>query len=40
LRLFRESFFRVVRILVRTSRRSMDDDITPVRAENLFWFML
>ncbi len=39
LRLFRESFFRVVRILVRTSRRPMDDGITSVRAENLFWFM-
>ncbi len=39
LRLFRENFFRVVRTLVKTSRRLMNDDITSIRAENLFWFI-
>jgi hypothetical protein len=39
LRLFKKSFFKVVRILVKTSRRLMSDDITSIRAENFFWFM-
>jgi hypothetical protein len=39
LRLFKENFFKIVRILVRTSRRLMNDDITSIRAENLFWFI-
>ncbi len=38
LRLFKENSFKVVRILVRTSRRLMSDDITSIRAENLYVF--
>ncbi len=38
LRLFKKSSFKVVRILVKTSRRLMSDDITSIRAENLYVF--
>jgi hypothetical protein len=38
LRLFKESSFKVVRILVKTSRRLMNDNITSIRAENLYVF--
>ncbi len=38
LRLFKENSFKVVRIFVRTSRRLMSDDITSIRAENLYVF--
>ncbi len=38
LRLFKENSFKVVRIFVRTSRRFMSDDITSIRAENLYVF--
>jgi hypothetical protein len=38
LRLFKENSFKVVRILVRTSRRLMSNDITSIRAENLYVF--
>ncbi len=40
LRLFKKNSFKVVRILVKTSRRLMNDDITSIRAENLseWWF--
>jgi hypothetical protein len=38
LRLFKKSSFKVVRIFVRTSRRFMSDDITSIRAENLYVF--
>jgi hypothetical protein len=36
LRFFKKSFFKVVRIFVKTSRRFMNDDITSIRAENLY----
>ncbi len=35
LRFFKKSSFNVVRILVRTSRRLMSDDITSIRAKDL-----
>jgi hypothetical protein len=35
LRIFKKSFFKVVRILVKISRRLMNDDITSIRAKNL-----
>ncbi len=38
LRLFKKNSFKVVRILVKTSRRFMSDDITSIRAENLYVF--
>jgi hypothetical protein len=38
LRLFKKSFFKIVRIFMKTSRRSMSDDITLIRAENLYVF--
>jgi hypothetical protein len=38
LRLFKKNFFKVVRIFVKTSRRFMNDDITSIRAENLYVF--
>jgi hypothetical protein len=38
LRLFKKSSFKVVRIFVKTSRRFMNDDITSIRAENLYVF--
>jgi hypothetical protein len=38
LRLFKKNSFKVVRIFVRTSRRLMSDDITSIRAENLYVF--
>jgi hypothetical protein len=38
LRLFKKNSFKVVRIFVKTSRRFMSDDITSIRAENLFVF--
>jgi hypothetical protein len=38
LRFFKKSSFKVVRILVKTSRRFMSDDITSIRAENLYVF--
>jgi hypothetical protein len=38
LRLFIENSFNVVRILVRTSRRLMNDDITSIHAKNFCVF--
>jgi hypothetical protein len=38
LRLFKENSFKIVRIFVKTSRRFMSDNITLIRAENLYVF--
>jgi hypothetical protein len=38
LRFFKKNSFKVVRIFVKTSRRLMSDDITSIRAENLYVF--
>jgi hypothetical protein len=38
LRLFKKNFFKVVRILVKTSRRFMSDDITSICAKNVYVF--
>jgi hypothetical protein len=38
LRLFKKNSFKVVCIFVKTSRRLMSDDITSIRAENLYVF--
>jgi hypothetical protein len=40
LRLFIESSFNVVRILVKTSRRLMSDDITSIRAKDFCLFTI
>jgi hypothetical protein len=38
LRFFKKNFFKIVHILVKTSRRFMNDDITSIRAEILYVF--
>jgi hypothetical protein len=38
LRFFKKNFFKIVRILVKKSRRFMNDDITLIRAENFYAF--
>jgi hypothetical protein len=38
LRFFKKNSFKVVRTFVKTSRRLMSDDITSIRAENLYVF--
>jgi hypothetical protein len=38
LRLFKKNFFKIVRIFVKTSRCLMSDDITSIRAKNLYVF--